>query len=424
MVDHAEGAWIVDTEGRRYLDAAGGAIVVGIGHGDSEVIEALAAQQRRAGYSHGTNFSSEAVEEYANELAPVLPMDGPRIYPVSGGSEAVETALKMARAYHLARGEPSRHKVVARRGSYHGSTIGALDASGRVSLRRPYDPWLGRAVHVSASYEYRCENPDHPHGCGARLADELEQTILTERPESVACFIAEPVSGATLGAAVPPDDYWPAVEEICHRHGVLLIADEVMTGFGRTGTWFGVDHWGVRPDILAAGKGITSGYWPFGLAVTSAAVYEAIAAGGSFVHGFTFSHSAAGAAVARVVLRRLRDEGLVEASREKGELLRKLLASELAGHPFVGDIRGLGLMFGVELVADRTKKTPFSRIRSVAERAVAAAKDRGVVLYSSVGCADGTNGDLLMLGPPFTISQEDLALAAGVVREAIDEATR
>src|SRR6266542_4764807 len=258
----ATGCSIWDTEGKHYLDAAGGAVVVGIGHGDAVVIDALADQARRIAYAHGTQFSSEALESYASELGPLLPVDEPRIYPVSGGSEAVETALKLARAYHVARGRDSRHKVIARWGSYHGNTRGALDASGREPLRSPYRPWLGQALHVPAVYEYRCPLPEHPDRCGAAHADELERAILEAGPETVAAFIAEPVVGATLGAAVPPDDYWPAVADVCRRHGVLLIADEVMTGFGRTGRWFGLDHWDTEADILTAGKGAASGYWP------------------------------------------------------------------------------------------------------------------------------------------------------------------
>ena len=419
-MDHAEGAWIVDTAGRRYLDGSGGAIVVGIGHGDAGVVNALQAQERRVAYVHGTDFTSEALEAYASELAPHLPLDEPRIYPVSGGSEAVETALKMARAYHLARGEPSRHIVIARIGSYHGNTLGALDASWRQPLRRPYEPWLGRAVHVSPAYEYRCANPSHPHRCGTYLSEELERRILALGVESVACFIAEPVSGATLGAAVPPDDYWPAVADVCRRHGVLLIADEVMTGFGRSGRWFGLDHWGVRPDILTAGKGATSGYWPLGLAVASGFVYETIAVSGTFVHGFTFSHSAPGAAVAREVLHRLEDDDLVAASRHKGDLLQRFLVSSLGDLPSVGDIRGLGLMIGIELVADRSTQAPFPRAMQVAERVAAAAKDRGLLVYLSVGGTDGTDGDILMFGPPFVISEEDLEFAAGLLREAVE----
>ena len=310
VVSRAEGALIWDTDGRRYIDGAGGAIVVGIGHGRAEVARAIADQSARVAYAHGTAFTSEPLEGYADALAPLLPMDDARIYPVSGGSEAVETALKLARAYHLARGEPGRHRIIGRRSSYHGNTLGALDASGREPLRRPYDPWLGRATHVSAAYEYRCALPDHPRGCGAALADELDAAIVREGPGTVACFIAEPVAGAALGAAVPPDDYWPAVREVCDRHGVLLIADEVMTGFGRTGTWFGSDHWDLRPDILTAGKGTSSGYWPLGLTACSGAVFETVASAG-FTHGFTYSHSVAGAAAGLAVLGRpsLREPG-------------------------------------------------------------------------------------------------------------------
>jgi adenosylmethionine-8-amino-7-oxononanoate aminotransferase len=410
-VARAEGACLWDTEGRRYLDGAGGAIVVGIGHGDADVVRAMTEQASRAAYAHGTQFTSEALEAYADELAPLLPMDGARIYPVSGGSEATETALKLARAYHLARGEPQRHRVIARWGSYHGNTLGALDASGRDPLRRPYEPWLGRTIHVSPPYEYRCRMPDHPAGCGASLAEELDRAITEAGPETVACFIAEPVAGATLGAAVPSDDYWLAVAEVCRRHGALLVADEVMTGFGRTGRWFGSDHWELRPDILVAGKGVSSGYWPLGVAACSGEVFDTVSSAGPFVHGFTYSHSVVGAAVARAVLAKLRDGDLIEASAVKGERLLKELTAALTDHPHVGDVRGLGLMVGIELVEDRQTKRPFDRSAGVTEQVVGAARDAGLLLYSSTGCADGTNGDLVMLGPPLIISDAELTEA-------------
>jgi adenosylmethionine-8-amino-7-oxononanoate aminotransferase len=418
VVDRAEGALIWDMDGRRYIDGSGGAIVVGIGHGRTEVADAVAQQAGRVAYAHGTAFTSEPLERYAAALAPLLPMDGARVYPVSGGSEAVETALKLARAYHLARGEPSRTLVIGRRSSYHGNTLGALDASGREPLRRPYQPWLGRAVHVSAAYEYRCELPGHPDGCGGVLADELDEAITRAGAETVACFIAEPVAGATLGAAVPPDDYWPAIREVCDHHGVLLIADEVMTGFGRTGSWFGCDQWDLRPDILTAGKGTSSGYWPLGLAVCSGDVYETVAASG-FTHGFTYSHSVVGAAAGLAVLDILRRENLVDASRTKGERLRKELTAALGDHPGVGDIRGLGLMVGVELVADRGSKHPCPRSDAVAERVLAAAKERGLLLYSSTGFVDGIEGDLVMFGPPFVIADEQIDEAVAATAEAI-----
>jgi adenosylmethionine-8-amino-7-oxononanoate aminotransferase len=382
--------------------------VTNIGHGDAAVVRAMAEQAERVAYVHGTQFTTDALESYARELAPLVPMDDPHVYPVSGGSEAVETAFKMARAYHVARGEASRHRIIARWGSYHGNTRGALDASGREPLRSPYAPWLGQALHVPAVYEYRCPWPRHPEACGERHAEALERAILEAGPDTVAAFIAEPVGGATVGAAVPPADYWPAVAEACRRHGVVLIADEVMTGFGRTGSWFASEHWDLRPDILVAGKGCSGGYWPLGLCIATGALHETLREGG-FVHGFTYAHHAVGAAVGRAVLRRLQSDGLVERSRLQGELLLKELSAALSEESAVGDIRGIGLMIGVELVRDRHSRAPFPRAERVTERVLEAARAEGLLLYSSTGCADGTNGDLVMLGPPFTISDDERA---------------
>jgi adenosylmethionine-8-amino-7-oxononanoate aminotransferase len=422
LVERGEGALVWDTEGTRYIDAAGGAIVVGIGHGDRAVIDALARQANKISYTHGTQFTSEPLEEYAARIAPLLPVDEARIYPVSGGSEAVETALKIARAYFVATGRESRHKVIARAGSYHGNTLGALDASGRETLRAPYAPWLGRTVRVPAVYEYRCAFEEHPMGCAGAHAQVLDDTIRREGPDTVACFIAEPVVGAALGAAVPSPGYWDAIQSVCREHGVLIIADEVMTGFGRTGTMFACEHWGVRPDIVAAGKGASSGYWPFGFAACSSEIFDALTRTG-FTHGFTYSHSVVGAAVAGAVLERLRGDDLVAASREVGEMLLKLLADALGEHPNVADIRGLGAMIGIEIVADRGDKTPFPRARKVTEQLLLAAHRRGVLLYPSTGGANGRDGDVVMLGPPFVITedqiQEVVATLTGVVGELL-----
>lgn len=413
----ANGVWIEDEDGRRYLDGAGGAVVVNVGHGDRALVDAMTAQSAAIPYVHGTMFTTGVLEAYAEDLAHILPMDEPRIYPVSGGSEAVETALKLARAYHLARGDEERTIVFGRRSSYHGNTLGALDLGGKETLRRPYAPWLGRFEHVEAAYEYRCRLPEHPAGCGAALASALESAIVEAGAESVAAFVAEPVAGATLAAAVPADDYWPSVAEVCRRHGVLLVADEVMTGFGRTGRWFGVDHWGIRPDVLTAGKGSTSGYFPFGFAACSGEVFETVRSGG-FVHGFTWSHNGVGAAVAHAALRRLREDDLVEASSRRGERLLKELAGALEERRVVGDVRGLGLMIGVELVSDRETKAPFPRSEQITERVVAAAREAGLLLYSSTGHVGG-DGDLVMLGPPFVISDEECDLVVERTASAI-----
>jgi len=417
----AAGSTIWDAEGRAYLDAAGGAVVVGIGHGRESVARVMADQAARLAYAHGSVFVSEPLERYAAALAPHLPLDDPAIYPVSGGSEAMESALKLARSYHLARGETERWIVIARWGSYHGNSLGALDLSGRKPLRRPYEAWLGRFRHVSAAYPYRAgEAGANALGDPEELAAELDQAIEAAGPRTVAAFVAEPIVGATLAAAVPPDGYWPAIAEVCRRHGVLLVADEVMTGFGRTGRWFGVDHWGVRPDIVVGAKGATSGYFPLGFAAASGAVREAVRERG-FVHGFTYSHHVVGAAVAGEVLRILEDEHLVEASAAKGERLLGLLRDRLESHPHVGEIRGRGLMVGLELVADREARTPFPRGERVIERVVGAARERGLLLYSGTGLADGTDGDAILLGPPFVITDAELVMLADRLTDAIAE---
>jgi hypothetical protein len=420
----ADGSTIWDSDGRPYLDAAGGAVVVGIGHGRHSVGAVMADQASRLAYAHGSAFTTEPLEAYAREIGRRLPQDNPAIYPVSGGSEAIETALKLVRAYHLARGEANRWVVFARWGSYHGNTLGALDLSGRKPLRRPYEGWLGRFRHLSAAYPYRANLPGADAlGSAEELAAELERAIEAADPGSVAAFVAEPIVGATLAAAVPPDDYWPAIAAVCRRHGVLLVADEVMTGFGRTGRWFGVDHWGVRPDILVAAKGATSGYWPYGFVSASAEVADTVLGAGPFVHGFTYSHSVVGAAVAREVLRILEDEDLVAASATKGDRLIGLLGERLGEHPNVGEIRGRGLMVGLELVADRSTRAPFPRSARITEGVVAAARREGLLVYSGTGNADGVDGDLILLGPPFVVSDDELVQISQRLAGAIEMVT-
>lgn len=422
------GAWITDAAGRRYLDAAGGAIVVGIGHGRAEVAAVAAEQMAAIAYAHGSTFTADALEAWADELSELLPMRGASLYPVSGGSEAAETALKMVRAHWLAAGESERTIIVSRWGSYHGNTLGALDLSGRRPLRKPYEPWLGRFEHVSAAYSYRAGEPGADAiASGVEAVAELDALLERVGPGRIAAFVAEPIVGATLAAAVPPDDYWPAVRDWCTRNSVLLVADEVMTGFGRTGTWFGVGHWGIVPDVLISAKGATSGYWPFGFVAVSAAVAAPLLRSG-FIHGFTYSHSIPGAAVARRVLKILREERLVEASATRGTQLRAALDAALAEEPWVGEVRGRGLLLGVELVADRTSKTPHPRSARVTERVLAAAKGRegdGLLLYSGTGQANGIDGDQIVIGPPLVIGDEEIdriargtAAAIRSVREA------
>jgi adenosylmethionine-8-amino-7-oxononanoate aminotransferase len=420
----ATGSTIVDADGRSYLDAAGGAIVVNVGHGRESVARVMAEQAGRLAYAHGSVFTTEPLERWAAAVGAHLPMEGAAIYPVSGGSEGTETALKMARAYHAARGETDRWIVIGRWGSYHGNTLGALDLSGRRPLRRPYEAWLGRFRHVSAAYPYRAGDPGAMAlGTAEDAAAELERVLVAAGPRTVAAFVAEPIVGATLAATEPPEGYWDAIVGVLRRHGVLLITDEVMTGFGRTGRWFGGDHWDIRPDILVAAKGATSGYWPFGFVAAAGHVAEVLEAPGSFVHGFTYSHHPVGAAVAGEVLRILEDEDLVHASEVKGAGLRAALEMRLAEHPHVGQVRGRGLMLGLELVADRETRQPFPRAAKVTERVVAGARDAGVLVYSGTGNANGVDGDQLLLGPPFVITDDELAQVVDVVSSAIEAGT-
>jgi adenosylmethionine-8-amino-7-oxononanoate aminotransferase len=412
----AEGCEIVDADGRRYIDACGGAIVVNVGHRDPGVLAALrsaADDPTGVDYVHATQFTTTALEQYASELSAIAPMDNPRVYPVSGGSEAIETALKLARSYHLARGEPDRHVVIARLGSYHGNSRGALDVSGRLPLRAPYLPWLGQSVHVSAVYPYRDPKT------GAQHAAELDAAIREIGDERVAAFVAEPIAGATLGASLPPNDYWTAIAGVCHAHGVLLVADEVMTGFGRTGTWFACDHWQVRPDILVAGKGASNGAWPLGLTIASGAVHDTVLSDGEFVHGFTWSHHPIGARVGLAVLRRLRDDKLVKRSATAGAALHTLLRESIGELEHVGDIRGRGLFAGIELVADRATQEPFPRGDLAAERVTRAAKELGLLVYPSTGCVDGVDGDVIMLGPPFVVTDAQLEMIVDRLATAI-----
>ncbi|MET0697349.1 MAG: aspartate aminotransferase family protein [Acidimicrobiia bacterium] len=415
----ANGAWITDADGNRYLDAAGGAIASVIGHCDPAVAEAMVAQARSVDWVHASAFTTDPVERYAEAVAGLVPIDLPRVFPVSGGSEAMESALKMARTYHLARGETERSVIIARESSYHGNTRGALDVSGREPLRRPYEPWLGQTVRVPAVSEYRCPNPAHPVDCARFHADRLEEAIDATGPERVAVFVAEPIGGATSGAAVPPDGYWEAIAEVCRRHGVLILADEVMTGFGRTGEWFASDHFGLRPDLLIAAKGASSGYWPLGLAIASGPVHDAIEEAGGLVHGFTWSHHPVGAAVGLAVLDRIRELRLVDRARTQGEMLLARLRTALEGNPLVGDVRGIGLLICVELVEDRESKRPFPRSARMTERVLERAMEIGLILYPSTGNVDGSNGDYLLIGPPLTVLDDEVELIVDRVTQAM-----
>lgn len=413
-IAYGQGIYLYDEAGKRYLDGSGGPLVVNVGHGRMEIVEAMMEQARAAAYVHAIMFTSEPLERYAAELAAVVPLPEPRFYFLSSGSEVVEGAIKLARQIQIARGEEKRHIVLSRWQSYHGMTLGALAVSGRAALRAPYLDMLHDVPHIPTPYTYRYPST------GAALADRLEEAILAYGAENIAGFIAEPLSGASLGAAAAPDDYWPRIREICDRYGVLLIADEVLVGLGRTGTWWALDHWNIVPDILVTSKGTAGGYFPLGFIAAHGEDVEQIRLKlGDFNHGGTFSHHAVGAAAGLATLRILQREKLVENSAAMGVPLEKALREQLGDHPNVGDIRGRGLFWGIELVRDRATKEPFPLSEGIARRIWKRAFELGLVIYYSTGCADGKNGDVIMLGPPLIINEEQIGEMVGLLREAI-----
>lgn len=419
MAVRGEGCWLYTADGRKLLDAAGSGAVISIGHGIEEIGQAMARQARQLSFVHSTQFQNQAAEDLAERLLAMAPANfrsGGRVFLTSGGSEATETALKLCRQYWIERGESRRVKVVARWQSYHGTTLGALAVSGNIGRREPYLPLLADWGHIPPCYCYRCPFALTYPGCGVACADELEKRIAAEDPGTVAGFIFEPVVGATLGGAAPPPGYLERIAGICRRHDVLLIADEVITGIGRTGTNFGVDCSSIEPDLIAVGKGVGSGYAPLGAVLASARVVEAIARGsGKFVHGFTYNAHPVSAAAGVAVLNHLQQHRLIERVPAAGIELARALEGLKARFPMIGEVRGSGLLLGIEFVRDRKTRTPFAPEAKIADRVYQAAFDAGVLTYPVQGCADGERGDHLMLAPPFPITTGEIhTLIAGL----------
>ncbi|HEY1240031.1 MAG TPA: aspartate aminotransferase family protein [Bryobacteraceae bacterium] len=425
-----EGVYVWDTEGKRYLDFSGSAAVNLIGHGVPEIGAAIARQAEQLEFVHTTQFTTPVAEEYAHELLEFAGENfrGGCVYFTCGGSESVETALKLARQFQVEIGQPKRYRVLSRRQSYHGSTLGALAVSGNKRRREMFLPMVREFEHIGMPYCYRCsyDCTDGCRMCGQEYAAELERAIEAAEGEAGG-FIFEPVSGATLGAVTPPPGYLQSIAEICRKHGVLLIADEVMTGMGRTGRNFAVDHWDVAPDILVAAKGLSSGYAPLGAVIASKKVADAIDAGtGAFMHGFTYNAHPLSVAAGRAVLKYLQAKDLVAAADSgkqdaPGGQLRAALESL---RDCVGDVRGIGLLWGVEFVADRKTKQPFPPEQSFAGHVGQACAKRGLLVYPMQGCVDGHSGDHLLIAPPAVISADETRWAVEQLREAIAEALR
>lgn len=423
VADRGEGCYIIDKSGKKYFDGSGGAAVSCLGHSDPDVTRAIKDQVDRIAFAHTGFFTSEPAEELADLLVSRAPGNLDRVYFVSGGSEAVEAALKLARQYFLEKGETSRHRVIARRQSYHGNTLGALATGGNQWRREPFSPLMIETSHISACYEYRGRGEDETaFEYGQRVAGELETEILRLGPENVMAFVAEPVVGATAGAVPPVEGYFKRVREICDTYGVLLILDEVMCGMGRTGSLFAHEQDGISPDILCIAKGLGAGYQPIGAMLCTDEIYQAIETGsGFFQHGHTYIGHPTACAAALTVFRKL-SEGLVDRVSPMGVKLDEALRDAFAQHPHVGDMRGRGLFRGIELVADRSTKAPFDPAAGINKKIKKAAFEAGLICYPMGGTIDGVRGDHVLLAPPFIIEDTHVSEIVGKLDTAIKSA--
>jgi adenosylmethionine-8-amino-7-oxononanoate aminotransferase len=419
-----DGVEIIDSNGKRYLDASGGAAVSCLGHSHPKVIEAIKAQVDKLPFAHTAFFTSEPAEELADHLTSHAPAGLESVYFVSGGSEAVEAALKLARQYHVERGETQRRHIVARWQSYHGNTLGALSVGGNRWRREPFAPMLIESHHISPCFAYRFRGEDETEEAyGLRIANELEAKIQELGPDTVAAFIAEPVVGATAGAVAAAPGYFRRIREICDRYGVLLILDEVMCGMGRTGTLFACEQEGIVPDLACIAKGLGAGYQPIGAVMVANHIYETVRSGsGFFQHGHTYLGHPIACAAALAVQKVIQEEGLLARVREMGDALNDALLERFGNHRHVGDIRGRGLFRAIELVEDRGTKAPFDSGLKLHARIKQEAMARGLICYPGGGTIDGKNGDHVLLAPPFIVETQHVAQIVERLGGAVDAA--
>ena len=421
-----EGCYLIDSDGKRYFDGSGGAAVSCLGHGNAEIIGAIKAQLDQLAFAHTGFLSSQPAEDLAHLLAEHSPGDLNHVYFVSGGSEAVEAALKLARQYHLEKGQPQRSRFIARKQSYHGNTLGALGVGGNQWRRAQFEPLLATNVsHIDPPYAYRLqEEGEDDEAFALRMADQLETELQRVGPETVIAFIAETVGGATAGAVAGPPAYLRRIREICDRHGVLLILDEVLCGMGRTGHLFACEEDGVVPDILCIAKGLGAGYQPIGAMLCSETIYNTIDKGsGLFQHGHTYLGHPVACAGSLAVIRTLLGRGLIARSKAQGEKLFAALTERFGQHAHVGDIRGRGMFRALEFVADRETKAPFAKDKGVAAKVKKAAFEAGLICYPMAGTIDGASGDHVLLAPPFITTDEQLSEICDKLETAINAAT-
>lgn len=417
-----DGCYLIDADGKRYFDGSGGAAVSCLGHSNTRVTEAIKAQLDKLAFAHTGFLTSEPAEALADLLIEHAPGELDRVYFVSGGSEAVEAAIKLARQYHIENGEPERRHLIARRQSYHGNTLGALAAGGNAWRRHQFAPLLIDVSHIAPCYEYAERGGTETlEAYAARTADELETKIQSLGPETVMAFIAEPVVGATLGAVPAVGDYFMRIREICDRHGVLLILDEVMCGMGRTGHLFACDADGITPDILCIAKGLGAGYQPIGAMLCTAEIHDRIAAGtGFFQHGHTYLGHPVATAAGLAVVQEILEHDLPGHVQRKGQAFEARLRASFGQHEHVGDIRGRGLFWGIELVEDRETKASFDPDLAIAKRLKAKAFEEGLICYPMGGTRDGRNGDHILLAPPFVMSDTQMDEVAAKLSRALD----
>ncbi|MEE9320439.1 MAG: aspartate aminotransferase family protein [Granulosicoccus sp.] len=421
-----KGCYLIDQHGKRYLDGSGGAAVSCLGHGDSVVLNKIKSQLDKLAYAHTSFFTSEPAEKLADRLIKLAPGELDRAYFVSSGSEAVESAIKLARQYFIEIGEPGRSKIIARQQSYHGNTLGALAAGGNQWRREPFYPLLTETTHISPCYPYRGQQPDESKvDYGLRVANELEQAIKQIGADQVMAFIAEPVVGATLGAVVAVPGYFKRIRDICDQYGVLLILDEVMCGMGRTGSLFACEQEGISPDILTIAKGLGAGYQPIGAMLCTDSIYTAIEQGsGFFQHGHTYLGHPVACATGLAVLDTIEERNLVACCQQQGAVLSQLLHERFSEHPSVGDIRGRGLFQGLELVKNRNTKAAYAPSLRIAAKVKSAAQDAGLICYPMSGTVDGRQGDHILLAPPYIINESEISELVDKLSIAIHKATR
>lgn len=420
-ISHGQGVYLFDSDGKRYLDACGGVHVVSIGHAVGEVVEAMLEQASKVAFTY-SHFLSDAQIDLANKIVELTPEGLSRVFFISGGSEATESAVKIARKYHVETGNPKKYKVISRWQSWHGNTLGAASLSGRTAWRQDYVPYLQDFPHIVPPIPEHCAYCRDRGGCQLTCADELERVIRQEGADYISAFIAEPILGTSAAGVVPHPDYYQRIREICDKYNVLLIMDEVVTGFGRTGVNFAIQHWGVTPDIIATGKGLSSGYTPIAATITHERIYDAIyKKARSFVHGHTYGGNPLSCAIALAVQEYIQKHHLVARCAQMGEIMLAKLQT-LQDLPIIGAVRGKGLLLGLEFVADKATFAPFDPALGVTSQIVNRAFDKGVLIMPGApGMIDGYAGDHIAISPPFTIGEAEIDQTVAVIRESITE---